>query len=187
MFFYVSFGLLLAVLRKRPLVVSVLIALFASLVVVGAFLNSNTAIARTYTSPLLFEFLAGVIAAYLLLYLKLRPVNPVIPWALMAGGWAALIHVGVFNGNIAWAIGAVLAIVFAAAALDQANPSRSVRIFKLLGDASYSIYLIHIFVVGALKHVILQLGPISVIQPTIFISALSLTPPVQCRTAHPPA
>ena len=176
MFFYVSLGLLLVLFRNRSLLLVALTALFGSLVVTGFFLKTNVAIAVTYTSWRLFEFLAGVFAAYLLLYWPRFSVRPVVAWTLMAGGWALLVHFGFFEGNVALLITGVFAVVFAAAALDRAGASGSYPFFKLLGDASYSIYLIHIFVLGALKQLLLRFATVSdsLIQTVIFISAVTV-------------
>lgn len=173
MFFYASFGLLLVLFRNRLLLLVALTVLFGSLVVAGSFLKNDAAIAVTYTSSRLFEFLAGVFAAYLLLYWPRLPMRPVVAWTLMAGGWALLVHVGFFEGSVASLIAGIFAVVFAAAALDRAGTGGSYPFFKLLGDASYSIYLIHIFVLGALKQVLLRFAAASdsLIQTVMFISA----------------
>ena len=101
MFFYASFGLLLVLFRNRLLLLVALTVLFGSLVVAGSFLKNDAAIAVTYTSSRLFEFLAGVFAAYLLLYWPRLPMRRVVAWTLMAGGWALLVHVGFFEGSVA--------------------------------------------------------------------------------------
>ena len=174
MFFYVSFGLLLVLLRNRSLLLVTLTVLFGSLVVAGFFLKTDAAVVVTYTSWRLLEFLAGVFAAYLLLYWPRLPMKPIVAWTLMASGWGLLVYVGFFEGSIASLIAGIFVIVFAAAALDRAGASGSLPFFKLLGDASYSIYLIHIFVAGALKQVLSRFAAVndSLTQTIMFMSAV---------------
>jgi exopolysaccharide production protein ExoZ len=94
MFFYLAFGVLLFLLRSRLAVLGALAALFGLLVIYGSVMGSDNAMLLTYTSPRILEFLAGVVAAYLLLCSSLVPPSPRTAWLLMAAGWIIILHVG---------------------------------------------------------------------------------------------
>jgi exopolysaccharide production protein ExoZ len=138
MFFYAVFGALLTLRRLVP----ALAVAFVALVAAGAILNPQGAVASVYTNPLLLEFLAGALIgrAYLAGLLPGR-----------AGGWACLglalvIFALPLPRIIGWGVPAAL-IVIAAVTLEtgRANPH-----LRLLGDASYSIYLSHTFTLGVI-------------------------------------
>jgi exopolysaccharide production protein ExoZ len=94
----------------------------------------------------LLEFLAGVIIG--VLYMRGTTLSPAISVALL--GAAILLLVGfetsLLPGGtriVIWGIPAMLLVV-ATLSLDRAGLIPLINILKLIGDASYSIYLSHI-------------------------------------------
>ncbi len=154
MFFYVIFVLTLMLPKTlQPKAVGVsIVALVVPGVVAGPF---DSALLTTYTSPLLLEFVAGVvlgklwlaqregltvpvgIAVFLLgwLLLVLNSVATVSKYADIAG--ASLIVAGTLNtGFLRW-------------------KNHSLRV---LGDATYAIYLSHIFTLGVFRVIWVRLA-----------------------------
>jgi exopolysaccharide production protein ExoZ len=142
MFFYLVFATTLALnTAYRTIVLSIILV---GLVCYGYLGTENSPIAITYTSPLLLEFLAGV-------YICRAWLNDTVLGkgnALIAIGMgvtciaAAYCYKNHLPREIVSGIPAIL-IVFGAVSLERANFVPKVKTLKLLGDASYSIYLTH--------------------------------------------
>lgn len=144
MFFYLLFGASLFIPPRRRLAALALTML--ALVALGHWVTSENPLLVTYTDKLLLEFLAGVVIG--VLYMRGTALSPAIAVALL--GAAALLLVGfetsVLPGVtrvVAWGIPAIL-LVIAALSLDRAGMIPPIKVLKLIGDASYSIYLSHI-------------------------------------------
>ena len=151
MFFYLVFGLCLLI-QPRPLRLCAIVIALGGLVAAGARWPSSGAVWTTYTSPMMLEFLAGVLIGATAPAFKRAP--PGLGWALVALGlaWfviatfgpAAVSRVAAFGGT------AVLLVIGALVleALARQQPS---RLALLIGDASYSIYLAHPFPLRVLQ------------------------------------
>lgn len=147
MYFYVLFALVLLVVSKWRL--AALTGVLLALVCVGLVVSPETAPMQAYTSPLLLEFLSG---------------------CLIAEAWRR----GIFNfqAGVCMVIAGLLVLAFLApmAITDQTSWSRPLTfglagalivwggvsledylpdlpLLERLGDASYAIYLFHLFVV----------------------------------------
>jgi len=150
MFFYVLFGLSLLVREAwRPYAIAALIGTF---LIAGAMLGGANLALHFYGSTLLLEFLAGVvIAAYLTC--PGRSIGHAIPVFLLVVlfpllFWLDWIGLG---GSRALQLGVPAAlIIWCAVTLDQPS-ARGSPWLEELGDASYSIYLTHVFVIAALR------------------------------------
>lgn len=139
MFFYFIF--LLALAFKKPAFATTIAILL--LFLAGFFLNFDSAIARTYTAPLLLEFLLGVWVARL--YVSER-LSPHLAW-LLPIGLSALFSLPILQDPslvLAGKIACSALIVAGAASIREMRWKSS--LLKLLGDASYSIYLTHIVI-----------------------------------------
>jgi exopolysaccharide production protein ExoZ len=145
-FFYLVFALsLLLAARTRLLALT---ATFATLFVVGRWLHPASPIAVLFTSPLLLEFLAGVWLG------KAWTDGMRLPaWA---GGAAVLLgaiaiaevpRLGIYPEPIRAYVWGPAALMIVAGALSLEPIFRS-RVLKFLGDASYSIYLVHVTVLA---------------------------------------
>lgn len=150
-FFYLLFGLTLLIVGQM-LRLAVIIAMLCALTIFGLVLAPQSALLSAYTSPLLLEFGTGILFAALL------PVLQKTPW--MAG--AAAIAIGVIYVAVCYhsivdhglarvlVLGIPAAFIFAGALVLEPVLSRSPRkLWLLLGDSSYSLYLIHPVAISA--------------------------------------
>ena len=134
MLFYGLFAI--GLIARR--VVAVPIFAIAVLVTFGAIFGPKSAPLIVLTSPLLIEFLLGILVA---LAQHRRPAwLPAIMLALTAAALGGL-ALGLERVTI---FASAAAIVAGAAWLDQRHHRKPVRALLTLGDASYSIYLFHI-------------------------------------------
>lgn len=160
MFFYVSFALL-AVLNARQRVLVLTLA-YASLSLVGLVLHPENPIPAFYTSYMPLAFVAGAWLglAHIEGRLVRMPKAMIVP--LVAIGIAGLLEGfwvdrGIMEDETAFL--GFLAFAGAAIALFVGLEDRLPRLkwLEQLGDASYSIYLVHIFAVAAVAGVLLRL------------------------------
>jgi exopolysaccharide production protein ExoZ len=147
MFFYAVFALGLA--RCLPLVVA---PILLSLVALGLIFPSTNPLWTSYTSPQLLEFLAGVGLAAARERLEVRGL-----WLLIPVGFAGLLaHPAGFAGGLVCGAAAVM-IVAGAASLDLRGAAPDLPWLRLLGDASYSIYLFQVVAIGVTAAVVMRL------------------------------
>jgi exopolysaccharide production protein ExoZ len=139
MFFYAVFAVGLV---SRHVVVVASAALCA-LVGLGLVLQpSKTSVATVYTSPLLLEFLAGVLVGRLRASISMRRMWPALPIGALAGVLLSCSPLTPAQLAVSRYFPALL-IVAGAVGLEQVRPLRELRVWRLLGDASYAIYLTH--------------------------------------------
>ena len=153
MFFYALFACCLVFPLKRGLIL--LTAFFVCFVAAGALFQMPTALAF-WSDSIIFEFLFGVGIA-LLLRADVRLSAPVA-MAVFVAGVALAIGLGplwrvsdALPRFVAAGIPAAL-IVFAAACGPRIRASWFVAPLVLVGDASYSLYLSHPFVIRPLRN-----------------------------------
>ncbi|MEP9366378.1 acyltransferase [Xanthobacter sp. VNH20] len=141
MFFYLVWGLVL--LLPDRMRVATIIALFAALVLLGAALPSRNVMLTFYTSTIIIEFIFGVMVG--IWYLQGRALPVAAGWALIGVGFAVMLginEVALQTRFLLWGIPAAM-IVVGALALEKAGAVRKYPFFVMLGDASYSIYIVH--------------------------------------------
>lgn len=151
LFFYLLFaGALLAPVRRRAWICTAAISL---LIGVGSLIQSDFAAVETYTNPLLLEFAAGLWLGVAYNAERLTSAR----WggvSLLAGlsafvAWEFLS--GVQPGGsraIVWGVPALL-IVAGLLTIERRHGLRRSPLLLLLGNASYSLYLVNVFVVAA--------------------------------------
>ncbi|MEN9289546.1 MAG: hypothetical protein RL317_1169 [Pseudomonadota bacterium] len=160
-YFYALFALAIALLPARPwLLVGLIFALSWAL---GAWVRPDNLIAQFYTHPITLEFVGGMAL-----------------WKAYRAGWLqsaiwgfALVVMGTtLLGWVNWAVPIArmdamralywglpgLILVAGALCFDGAGRVWHSPIWKLLGDASYSIYLIHFLSLGIVRLVWGQFG-----------------------------
>lgn len=149
MWFYATFALLIAMPIWRRVAMMGLI--FAVLFAIGNQLGGGGEVAAYLDSSITFEFLAGM-ALYGLYRRGFRLTPPQV--ALLLCVAAVLFAWSAINGDPAsaarfpvWGVPAA-AVVFASLSLPEVKGGAG-RLLVLLGDASYSIYLSHLFTIGA--------------------------------------
>jgi exopolysaccharide production protein ExoZ len=153
MFFYVLFAaaLLLPKHRRLPAILIAMLSLVAGGKLFGL---SATPIEWVYTNPLLLEFAAGCVIGHIWLRGAIR-VKFVFSLAGIAIGIYLLMHRTQPAGP-SQIIGAALVV---GSALHPTLCAVKSRTLLLLGDASYSIYLTHIFALGLLRFLWVRLFP----------------------------
>lgn len=162
MFFYAVFTLAMLAGGERR--AAIVVAAIGFLVVAGAVLAPSNAIFATYTDPRMLEFVAGVILGSFWTRFRDEPFVPATWWSigLLPLGIALLIASCVhplpqMGGLGQWAIPAAM-IVWGALALERHLRASPSPLLELLGDASYSLYLSHLFTLGVLRVVWVKAG-----------------------------
>lgn len=149
MFFYFIFGLCLFIPGRNIRLVAVSAALIL-LTGIGQLFDLRGAVLTFYTNPILLEFVFGVLIAEVTCRRRLS--SPLRGWATIAAAaiWLAFFYTRdvmserlIVNGVPA------AAMVVGAIFLERGARSKPSNIGKLLGDASYSIYLAHPFAMRA--------------------------------------
>jgi exopolysaccharide production protein ExoZ len=140
MFFYVIFALSLCLPKWR---LQAVMLVLCTLVMVGSVVSPRGPAAWVYTNPMLLEFGAGVVIAHEWLSGRLRR-GPWVSLAMMAIGFFLL----VLGSRLELLTGASLIVM---GALNPGIGALENRPLLELGNASYSIYLTHLFTLGLLR------------------------------------
>lgn len=167
MFFYALFTLSLALHRRIRFgaIVGLLCFLTFTGFIFGPFRNPLAAI---YTNTLLLEFAAGILIGNLWINGNLKPGVRISLFAIISGFFMLGLRQDWLHP-----LGALLVV---AGVLDPAISALRSRLLLLLGDASYSIYLTHMFVLGAMgviwRHIFPHASPPSAVL-FIFIALIA--------------
>jgi exopolysaccharide production protein ExoZ len=146
MFFYAVFAVLL--FGKHRLLRAGII--FGALVLIGIEWAPRSAF-RLYCNPIIIEFWLGMVIGQ---YYRAIRLHPTVSLLLIIGGATALLQPW---GNVYAISGSAACIVLGVCKFEPYMPK--VRMLSMLGDASYSIYLTHLFVFGVTR-TIWKGGPI---------------------------
>jgi exopolysaccharide production protein ExoZ len=144
MFFYCIFGLSLLV--KAPVIRLILLGVtLVTLVVLGVVLSPSGAITATYTDPKLLAFLGGVLLATL--YRPNKVSSLPLGLILLTAGLALVV---LPTSNYLYGVGRFLGLsptfLVAGALAFETSARRAPNLaFQVVGDASYSIYVSHLF------------------------------------------
>ena len=153
-FFYFLFGLSLYLPRRYRM--RAFVALFILLTAIGALFHPSSAIFSTYTDSLLLEFVLGVLIGHFLVRKLPRSVMTIGVSLLIMSGVASLAIQMFVTVSLPRAVAYGLpaaSLVAAALWLEHKQLVPRVWVFILLGDASYSLYLLHGFVLAILRRV----------------------------------
>ncbi|MCG5478986.1 acyltransferase family protein [Sinorhizobium alkalisoli] len=146
MFFYAVFAASLVLPRfwRLPAVAG----FFLVLVVAGLSVTSENPLLLTYTRPLVLEFVAGMIIGAFWLEGRVPPLGAGLGLvACSFGGFALIAGLSLpFDERLTGPLS--VALVVGALSLEAHGRVPTVRILKLLGNASYSIYLWHTFAIS---------------------------------------
>lgn len=147
MFFYSMFAISLFLQERQRL--ATLAVTVVALAATGLFFGPfGSAVAKTYTSPLLLEFAAGAIIGRWWIGGKMR--LPVAASLLLMIGGAVLMVVR--EGDPPYRFTQVIAASFiVVGALNSRFHNWDNRVLRELGDSSYSLYLSHVFTLGVLR------------------------------------
>ena len=145
MYFYAVCTLVIAIVGGRRIWPWAAAAIAAIAALSVALFGANAVASQTLASPLLVEFIGGVLIARSLAGRTSRRIG----WALIALGGAGFVASIFVRDPMTWRVlcwgvpGA--AIVAGAVMLPVALTSRTLRLLGFLGTASYTIYLVHPF------------------------------------------
>lgn len=173
MYFYLLFFALMPLGRRATFLG--LGVIFAIGIAVGATLGARATPFETFTDPMLLEFLAGMLLAEA--WQRGRVAARGSALALLLWGFAAIAVAGELGlvGDrrdpwrvLAWGVPAV-AIVWGAVSLER--PGLAPRWLVALGDASYSLYLLHLLVLPALGRSWRAIGLTETLPAAAFLAA----------------
>ncbi|WP_187436472.1 acyltransferase family protein [Bradyrhizobium hipponense] len=154
MFFYLLFSV--ALLAGKTIRLIAILTTLSLLTLIGTLISSENVIVRTYTNPILVEFGFGLLLGY---STKRVDIGRTLSRSLVATGILgfALVSVATIDQPrlLSWGVPAAL-LVFGGVFYETSGNVVQLRIPRILGDASYSIYLAHTFVVSALFRVVGQ-------------------------------
>jgi exopolysaccharide production protein ExoZ len=148
MFFYSIFAAALFLPQRLRLVT--MCGILGALIVIGLSVPAiaEWPVVQFYTRPIIAEFMLGMGIATL--YVKGKLSFPkTLSFVLIAAGFVALVSTA-FETSVPTRAAAATAIVVGTVAIPSI---RFIPILALLGDASYSIYLTHIFTLGMVREV----------------------------------
>lgn len=173
MFFYLLFaGGLLAPAKLRPWLVGGALALLVGL---RPLVDTANPLAATYTDPILLEFAAGIGLGWLWSHQRLP--GRVLGWGLVGGGLAGFTAVALAGIDVStarplwWGVPSLL-LVTGAVSVERAGPVPDLWPLRALGDASYSVYLIHGLAISA---AVRALGLLGVTAPAaVFATAIAV-------------
>lgn len=141
MFFYVLFSAVLFLPAAKRFLVLALV--FGALVCLGLALQPDGAVLRTYTNPLMAEFLIGAAIGKLWLANRLPPSALGFPLIVASIAGFALVGFGHLPFGPA-ALGPLSGMLLVGVlVLERASRVPHIQPLTYLGDASYSIYLWH--------------------------------------------
>jgi len=179
MYFYLSFCLALTILRTRywvPLTASI-VGVWAVAVIIG----DMSAIGRFLADPIVLEFLFGCAIGWYFL----GHGRPHVPFVAVVAAVIAIFAASQLHetGAIAplwrclyWGIPAAVIVAYTVS-LTFVPQGPVGRFAELLGDASFSIYLVHVTViyviVGRLNALLIGKGLMTRIEPAILLSTIA--------------
>lgn len=158
MLFYVllTLALLVADARHRILIAA---SALIFLVALGAMWHPSHPAARAYTDEIMLEFILGMMLAHAFCsgWMKDRPAT--LGLALLLCGALGIV-VGVTRDAPQFLVIGIPAAMLVAGGLilEQRDHVKPSRLWLLLADSSYAIYLFNLFAIGALKLVWAKLG-----------------------------
>lgn len=148
MYFYLVFGALLGF--RENLRLHALVVFFLAVFAICRVLPETTA-TLFYGDAVVFEFVAGVFIGKL--YLDGRRIGAVPAWTLAASAFIVMVIADHLDASIPriLTIGIPAAMVIYAAVSIDLSQKKDIRWLRYLGDASYSLYLTHIFVLAGAR------------------------------------
>lgn len=164
MFFYLLFAL--GIIVGRPIL---LVCAVVPLLVLAGFIGDfRDPIIVTYTSPLLFEFILGVVLGVIF---KRNGVPAIIGWLTPAAIVLLLFPDLISQENqIACRISGATVLVAAALSLEPRVKKLPLRALKMLGDISYSLYLTHLIALAVASNIFRRLPINDWLQFTLYLA-----------------
>jgi peptidoglycan/LPS O-acetylase OafA/YrhL len=147
MYFYLAFAAALAIGKKRY--VLVLVAMIIGVWLIANAVSRSSALGIFFSSPIVFEFLFGCALGYLHAAGKLPRLSLfwLIPAVVIMAIASHFHETDRLSDGWRFLYWGIPASVIVASALSWRVSGSVAKVFSFLGDASYSIYLIHIVVI----------------------------------------
>jgi exopolysaccharide production protein ExoZ len=173
MFFYCVFAVTLIFSAAYRVVVVTL--MLTALIVVGWVFPPSGPVLLTYTSPLVLEFVFGAMIGHVYSMGGLDRLGVAAGWSMMVAGAAMAVIATAFvlptrplfdfgdatirvtTYGLAGALVVTGALAWDTAGRDT-TPSLPMRFLGVVGDASYALYLTHLFSIGMLRIIWVKLG-----------------------------
>jgi exopolysaccharide production protein ExoZ len=171
MFFYVAFAASLLLPRKFQL--TSLTAALGVLATFGLLYGDRPATLWTWANPLHLEFLAGawISEAWLRGGVLSRRAGVAMLLVSLAGFAISAFGTTPESGRfIIWGLPAVL-LVAAAVSIESSRGWPEIALLRLLGDASYSIYLFYPFVLVTAQKLVAGAPPLIAVAATVTVCA----------------
>lgn len=157
-YFYLVFSLLLLVRSSgRRLALLTLYGVSATLLFVVT--DPRTPMLRIYENPIILEFVAGAWLGYLFVTGRLAKVDPRVGVAMAILGAVGLPMLHIHNSEFEalWHGAPAAALVCGALVIEANGRLPRSRLLKLLGDSSYSVYLVNAAVLTAFNIAVMRL------------------------------
>lgn len=176
MFFYVVFAF--SLFLKRPYQFPVLFAVLTIPAILNIFAEQRTLLSF-YTNPIILEFLFGALLGAVFIYRGLPKSNLLGITLILVGVLYYYLVTSFTEPHRAFSAGIASTIIVLGALMIQIKDIKSAKhhLLHLLGNASYSIYLSHVFSLGLLRFILnkVQVEPSFMNGLIIIFSALVLS------------
>lgn len=176
MFFYLVFALSLALPRMRGLSISVLV--FVIFAVGQEVAGDMNAVLAFYANHILLYFVCGMLVGLLCRHKDWSTGSLALPLAAWAVLLPASVWVNLYAASatmLVFNLAMVICCVLSAASYQVEKPGKGALWFERLGDASYSTYLFHGFMLGAIKFLSNRVGegePVKMVLLALFAVVL---------------
>ena len=135
----------------RPYQIWIVGVLFLALLLIGLHVSNQDSLLWFYTQPRIFEFWIGMVIGRISITNKMRAPVP-LAYGLLALGVVLTVTAlpQALQNPISFMIGPALCAIGAVCA-ERSGAMPNLPFLELLGDASYSIYLTHVFTFGVTR------------------------------------
>jgi exopolysaccharide production protein ExoZ len=171
MLFYGLFALALALAPRRShaAAVGALLALFA----LGRAVEFDNVALKFWTAPIVIEFVFGIAAYHVWRSGVLARVPALAAVAIALGAWLLMASLRADDTMRPWLWGLPATVVFLAT-LSLERRWHVPALWLLIGNASYSLYLTHAYVVQALQKKVMPLDSFAPLKVALMVLAVAL-------------
>lgn len=175
MFFYLIFFVSMKISHKNRIVLASFIIF--SMVIFGLLLNPDDVIMKFFTSPLLIEFIFGMV----LCNLYLKDFYGVKFPGVMAGFSALCIYIALFfvpgkeYGDfrfLVWGVPTLLVFYFL---LNMSFSFFGATFLSWVGKISYSLYLTHLFVIHGFDRLLYPMDRVELYSISVFLTSILIS------------